>query len=187
MKQSASSSLHFFSAAFLLTFSPSLRAGTPPVSIPDIAGETAAAKAQDPRGSESNSPGQSMMKSQAEQVYFNLLHEPRFGDSKVIQSWITEFLSYPDLAAINHRYHQQGDPLRFLSDTTRSENFQKMLDKYIGTPDVQAFMAAMAGSPTVAASANQYLADDDLRRMAQKLGFAGGTSQAGTRSPKNAQ
>lgn len=129
-------------------------------------------------------PARRAKKTEAENFYFGLLRAERFRKSKVIQSWKYEFLSYPDLRAINHQYHKEGDPFKFLAGVARSENFQRMLGKYINAPDVQNFIMTMAGSPKVMTSASDYMADGDVSATLRKIGMAAVTPAPGTGASK---
>jgi len=68
--------------------------------------------------------------SRAVKFYYALKKDPRFKGNTAIQEWKTEFLSYPDLKAVNDRYAKDGDPVRFMVGMLRSPNFKSMVAKY---------------------------------------------------------
>lgn len=107
--------------------------------------------------------------SKAVRLYYKLKDRPRFKRSKVVREWKRDFLIYPDLRAINARYQRDRDAVRFVAATVRSPNFKKMLRKYIGTPDVQAFMRIMSGSKTVSAASPAFTKDAKVASLLETL------------------
>ncbi|MBI3299417.1 MAG: hypothetical protein HYZ75_14715 [Elusimicrobia bacterium] len=95
--------------------------------------------------------------------YYQLKRNPRFKNSRAIQGWKKDFLSYPDLKALNDGWKKNRDPIRFLVGMVKSPNFRTMTGKYLSHPDLQAFVKEMAGSPSVIASAPAFLADKNIK------------------------
>ncbi|MFA5140948.1 MAG: hypothetical protein WC728_17110 [Elusimicrobiota bacterium] len=107
----------------------------------------------------------------AERYYFSLLKAPYFKKSKAIQAWKREFKAYPDLRAINERYHKDHNPFTFMNQAAKSPNFQRMMGKYLHAPDIQKFLQVMAGSPAVVASAGAYMKDGTISKVARNAGL----------------
>lgn len=114
----------------------------------------------------------------AVRAYYALKKDPRFSRSKAIQAWKQEFLSHPDLRAINARYQKDRDALRFMVDMTRSANFRAMLKKYALDADITAFIRSMASQSQVAASAPHFLADPGVSSAARELGLGAAEKSA---------
>ena len=107
----------------------------------------------------------------AERYYFSLLKVPYFQKSKTIQAWKREFKAYPDLRAVNEKYHKDHNPFSFMNQAAKSPNFHRMLGKYLNAPDIQKFMEVMAGSPAVIASAGSYMKDGAVTAVARDAGL----------------
>lgn len=107
--------------------------------------------------------------------FFDLKNSPRFKNSKVIQAWKKEFLSHPDLKALNDGWRKEHDPFKFLVGMVKSPNFRGMTEKYLAQADMQAFVKDMATAPAVVNSAGSFMADDSISGAVSglKLGFGG--------------
>jgi len=134
---------------------PEIISGPPASVIPGKAeGQSAPARAEaGPR----SAAGPWMDK--AQDAYYQLKKSQRFRNSRVILDWKREFLSHGDLAAIDARYRRDGDAARFLKDMVRSASFRQMLGRYIGMPDMQAFIKELAEKPAVMAAGSGVLDD----------------------------
>ncbi|MEI8191503.1 MAG: hypothetical protein WCI75_17450, partial [candidate division NC10 bacterium] len=109
----------------------------------------------------------------AEDVYYELKKSRRFKNSKTIQGWKREFLSNPDLAAIDARYRRDGDGARFVKDMARSANFRGMLGRYIAAPDIQAFIKELAMKPPVMAAGRTVMDDQAVMDTVKSLKIPG--------------
>lgn len=130
------------------------------------------------RGGGASGP-QDAVVTKALRVYYGLKKSPRFRGSRAIAEWQKEFLSYPDLKAINDEYQKDRDPLRFLAHMARSPNFQGMALKYLSHPDLRQFLAAMAGSEEVGGAAGVFLKEPAILSSVKGLGLLGGAGAGG--------
>ncbi|MBI5596706.1 MAG: hypothetical protein HY928_11500 [Elusimicrobia bacterium] len=107
--------------------------------------------------------------------FFDLKNSPRFKNSKVIQAWKKDFLSHPDLKALNDGWRKDKDPLKFLVGMVQSPSFRGMTEKYLVQADMQAFIKDMATAPAVVNSAGSFMADDSISGAVSglKLGLGG--------------
>lgn len=148
----------------------------PAPARPAAAAQTPAPRQEAPSAAPPDIPGK---RTPAENFYFSLLKSPRFSKSPAILAWKREFLTYPDLRLINHLYHVEGDPFKFIGRVAKSQNFQRMVGKYMGLPDIQSFLSTMSSSPSVAASAGACLSDKDVAATLTKAGVIAGSPQEG--------
>jgi hypothetical protein len=118
--------------------------------------------------------------SRAVKFYYALKKDPRFKGNTAIQEWKTEFLSYPDLKAVNDRYAKDGDPVRFMVGMLRSPNFKSMVAKYFAREEIQSFVGAMTSSPDVMNSAPAFMKEPEVESAAKSLRLA---PQQGSAAP----
>lgn len=114
----------------------------------------------------------------AEGVYYLLKNSPRFKDSRTLREWKREFLSHPDLAAIDARYRKDANARRFIRDMVRSPDFKRMLARYAPRPDLQAFLKEMAGKEAVTAAASLFSDDGEVMGVCRSLRIPGAAAQA---------
>lgn len=107
-------------------------------------------------------------------AFFDLKRQPRFKNSKVIQGWKRDFLSYPDLKKVNDDYRKDKDPLKFMMSMVRSPNFQKMAAEYLVKQDMRDFIKEMTGSKAVKESAGTFMTDESVATAAKAFGLIGG-------------
>ena len=119
--------------------------------------------------------------------FFQLKNSERFKNSKVVQSWKRDFLSYPDLKRLNDDWRKNHDPLSFMVGMVKSPNFQTMAGKYLATPDMQAFVKQMATAPSVLNSAGSFMADDAIKGAVSTLKLAPGGAAAPAMKDSSAQ
>jgi len=113
--------------------------------------------------------------------FFDLKKDPRFKDSPAIADWKREFLSYPDLRAVDEGFKKDGDALKFMVQMVRSPNFQSMVQRHLLKPEIQTFVNEMAKSSLVADSAKTFLEDSSISSAVQSLGLL---SKAGAPQPE---
>ncbi len=101
--------------------------------------------------------------------FFDLKNQPRFKNSAAIQNWKRDFLSHPDLKAVNDRYRKDGDAIRFMVDMTQSPNFQGMVKEYLGRPDARAFIRDMTAAKEVQDSADSFLEDVNIGAAVERI------------------
>lgn len=157
-------------------FDPSPSASVP--GTPGAAGRPSAPRPAGAPGSIPSPSGQCRPQtrekvSRAASVFFALKKDPRFRDSKVIREWKRDFLTYPDLRAVNDQYRKDKDPIRFLVGMFRSPNFVAMVKKYAATPDAQDFLKAMASSEVVVGSAKDFFKDYNMEAAVRHLPIPG--------------
>ncbi len=151
-------------------------AAAPPPNAAAKAGLTPAASAQ------------GMLKMDgAVNYFFQLKNSERFKNSKVVQAWKRDFLSYPDLKKLNDDWRKNHDPLSFMVGMVKSPNFQTMAGKYLGTPDMQAFVKNMATAPAVINSAGTFMADDSIKGAVGTLKLGPGGAAAPAMKDSSAQ
>ncbi|TPW19572.1 MAG: hypothetical protein FD126_2555 [Elusimicrobia bacterium] len=107
-------------------------------------------------------------------AFFDLKRQPRFKNSKVIQAWKKDFLSYPDLKKVNDEYRKDKDPLKFMMSMVRSPNFTKMAAEYLVKQDMRDFIKEMTGSKAVKESASTFMTDESVATAAKAFGLLGG-------------
>jgi len=105
----------------------------------------------------------------AAREFYRLKNDSRFRESATIRNWTRDFLSYPDLKAVNERYRSDRDPVRFLVSMFRSDNFKALLDKNFSAPDIQEFVRSMSASPTVIVAAQGFFADFNIPAAVRRL------------------
>jgi len=111
--------------------------------------------------------------SKAVQFFKELKNKPKYKNSKAINAWKRDILSYPDLRALNTEYQQNRDPIAFIVNMTRSPNFTKMARKYLHRPDVKDFVKEMVTSPEVLASMKAVMADVDISSAIKNIRLFG--------------
>ncbi|MHB2026334.1 MAG: hypothetical protein ACYCPQ_06805 [Elusimicrobiota bacterium] len=57
----------------------------------------------------------------------------------VIAQYGRDWMSYPDLRALNFDYMRNHDPIAFIKGVSRSQNFRILVRKYARRPEIQAF------------------------------------------------
>lgn len=120
-----------------------------------------------------SSPEMKRKMEKAVDAFFDLKNQPRFKNSKVVKAWKSEFLSHPDLRALNDQWRKEHDPLKFMMGMVRSPNFQKMAATYLIKPDVRDFVSAMAGSKAVKESAGTFMTDESVKTAVTAFGLVG--------------
>lgn len=123
-----------------------------------------------PSGKDPSETGKKVAR--AVRFYYALKKDPRFKDNKAIQEWKADFLSYPDLRAVNERYAKDGNPVRFMVGMLRSPNFKGMITKYFARAEIQDFVGAMTSSPDVMSSAPIFMKEPEVESAAKSLGLA---------------
>jgi hypothetical protein len=118
-------------------------------------------------------PGTRGALGQAATAFHQVQKKARYKKSAIIKEWNRDFLSYPDLKAINRQYWKDRDALAFVAGTLRSPNFPKMLRKYGGSQDLQAFVKDLLQSPSVVSSGRMVLEDKSLMAAAKDLTIPG--------------
>lgn len=103
------------------------------------------------------------------QVFGRLKGSPRYKRSPVLAAWTREFLSYPDLKAIDDRFNRDRDPVRYLADAVRSPNFHRLAARYLTSPDVAAFLGDLAADRRVALAGREHLKDPVAKAMLESL------------------
>jgi len=121
------------------------------------------------------SPEMKRKMDKAADAFFDLKRQPRFKNSKVVQAWKKDFLSHPDLKALNDEWRKEHDPLKFMMSMVRSPNFQKMAAEYLVKQDMRDFIKEMAGSKAVKESASTFMTDKSLTTAAKAFGLLGET------------
>lgn len=105
--------------------------------------------------------------------FFALKNSPRFKNSKVVQAWKKDFLSHPDLKALNDEWRREKDPLKFMMGMVRSPNFQKMAAEYLVKQDMRDFISTMAADKAVKDSASTFMTDESVATAAKAFGLMG--------------
>ncbi|MFA6091994.1 MAG: hypothetical protein WCU88_05170 [Elusimicrobiota bacterium] len=131
-----------------------------------------------PRGAAA-SPASAAGLGQAKSVFDKVKNEPRFRNSKILREWKRDFLAYPDLAGINSRYQKDRNIAAFLKSMVRSGNFRRMFRKYIGTPDMQAFLKTLAFKPPILSAAKSLSSDGEIQKTLRKVDIPGLPSYEG--------
>ncbi|MBI5244947.1 MAG: hypothetical protein HY922_14870 [Elusimicrobia bacterium] len=109
----------------------------------------------------------------AEDLYYQMKKSRRFKNSKALRNWKKEFLSHPDLAAIDARYQRDRDAGRYIKEMVRSPSFRGMLGKYLVSPDMQAFIKELAMKPAVMAAGPGVLEDKTVMDTVMALKIPG--------------
>ena len=148
---------------------PAVGSGPPASVIPGKAER----QAPPVRSEGASRPGPGSWMDKAEDAYYQLKKSQRFKNSKVISDWKREFLSHPDLAAIDARYRRDGDGARFLKGMVRSGNFRQMLGRYLAVPDMQAFIKELAAKPAVMAAGRTVLDDQAVMDTVKSIQIPG--------------
>ncbi|MDE2292697.1 MAG: hypothetical protein KGL53_11505, partial [Elusimicrobia bacterium] len=125
-----------------------------------------------------SSPESRLKMGRAVSAYYALKNSARFKDSPVVKAWTKDFLSHPDLKALNDQWRKDHDPLRFLVGMVRSPNFQAMAKTYLAQADMRAFIKDMASSPAVLSSAGTFMSDDKVKGAVTALNLLPGGGAA---------
>jgi len=133
-----------------------------------VAGRGTPAGAAGPRGQD----GRGLL-SQAAGAFISLERSPRFRSSPVLRQWDRDFLSYPDLRAINNKYWKDRDALSFVVSTLRSPNFGRLVKSHAQSQDVQRFVLALIQAPSVVASVRFLGQDKSVLSAMQRLTIPG--------------
>lgn len=145
--------------------------GVPTTASPADAGRPAQ-RAPLPPSPAPQTADSKLTSSKAVNYFFDLKNQPRFKNSKAIQAWKQDFLSHPDLKALNDGWRKDHDPLKFLVGMVKSPNFRAMAEKHLAHQDMQDFVKQMASAPAVLASAGNFMSDDSIKGAVTGLKLA---------------
>ncbi|MBI4376989.1 MAG: hypothetical protein HY549_11130 [Elusimicrobia bacterium] len=99
----------------------------------------------------------------------------------VIMRYGRDWMSYPDLAALDKQYQRDRDPVKFMKGVARSPNFHKLLAKYAREPAIQAFVMDLAKQAPgeLTALAAEYLSENvNIRLLVENVAQAMGLPPA---------
>ena len=106
-------------------------------------------------------------------AFFSLKNSARFKNSKVVQAWKRDFLSHPDLKAVNDEWRKDHDPLKFMMSMVRAPSFSKMAAQYLVKKDMRDFISQMAGTKEVKDSASTFMTDESVKTAVTAFGLVG--------------
>jgi len=106
-------------------------------------------------------------------AYEVLRGSPKYKRSGFVKAWSDEFLSHPDLRAINHRYHRDRDAMAFIASAVRSPSFGKVFLKFASSPSLSSFVRDLLGRPGVGQSASVLMEDKSMAAAVGSLRLPG--------------
>lgn len=119
----------------------------------------------------------------ATSFYYDLKNSPRFKNSKLAREWKADFLSYPDLKAVNDAYQKDRDAVKFMVNMAKSPNFSELLKNHFSKPETKEFISKMTKSKAVQEAASVFKKDTNIDAMIRNLGLANEAREAAQSSP----